>query len=205
MTGPGKQNSPSVSEGSSKISLSIAVPAYNEEALIAKTVEHLLETGRQWVLDLEVIVVNDGSSDRTTEIIDQLAKEHENVHAFHQTPNKGFGATVRKGLENATKDVVTFCPADQHFSNKEFEIYLMLIKHADIVPGYRRERRRNQKLYPWMLSHYYHVLVNTLFRQELYDVNRIQMYHRDHLPQFIGKSDGVFSWPKPSSGRSGES
>jgi glycosyltransferase involved in cell wall biosynthesis len=176
----------------SGVSLSIIVPAYNEEALIEETVEHLLETGRRWVGDLEIIVVNDGSSDQTPGIIDRLANEHETVRSFHQTPNKGFGATVRMGLENATKDIVTFCPADHHFSDKEFEIYLTLIKHSDIVLGYRRERRSNQKLYSWMLSHFYHVLVNALFRQDLYDVNWIQMYHRNQLPLFMGTSDGVF-------------
>lgn len=174
------------------VSLSIIVPAFNEEALIENTVEHLIATGTKWVRDLEIIIVNDGSADKTPGIIDRLAEKHEIVRALHQSPNKGFGSTVRKGLENATNDLVTFCPADHHFSDREFEIYLTLIKHADVALGYRRERRSKQRLYPWMLSHYYHVLVNTLFRQDLYDVNWIHIYRRDQLPQFIGNSNGVF-------------
>jgi len=179
-------------EASPKAGLSVVVPAYNEEMLIEDMVTDLLETGRRWTGALEVIIVNDGSSDRTAEIIDRLAREHEGVRAMHQTQNRGFGAAVRMGLENAAHDLVTFCPADHRFSDKEFEVYLTLIKHADAVIGYRRERRRHQKLYPWLVSQVYHALVNVLFCQDLYDVNWIHMYHRDQLPDFLGASDGVF-------------
>ena len=60
MTAHGKQNSPSDANGDNKISLSIVVPAYNEEALITHTIEHLLNISRQWIDDLEIIIINDG-------------------------------------------------------------------------------------------------------------------------------------------------
>lgn len=175
-----------------KVSLSIVVPAYNEEALIAHTVEHLLASGARYVDDLEVIIINDGSHDRTPQIIDRLAEKHANVRAFHQTPNRGFGASVRKGFENATKTYVMLCPVDYQFTLEDFEIYLVLIKHADIVMGYRRHRRENLPLYRYLVSTIYHLIVNILFRLNFFDVNWIHMYRREQLPSFMGQSDGVF-------------
>ena len=175
-----------------KVSLSIVVPAFNEEALIKQTVEHLLRTGRQWVNDLEIIVVNDGSVDRTPEIIDQLARDRDNVRALHQRPNRGFGATVRMGFQNATKAYVMVCPVDYRLTLEDFDIYLALIKYSDIVIGYRRHRRQDLPFYNRMVSSVYHFLVNLLFRLNFFDVNWIHMYHREQLMLFLGESNGVF-------------
>jgi len=181
-----------VSNDKSKSSLSIVVPVFNEEALISDAVQQLVETASEWVDDAEILLVNDGSHDNSPKIIDDLAEKFDMVRALHQSPNKGFGAAVRKGYEYATKDLVTYCPADHHFSDKEFDIYLTLINHADIVLGYRRERRSEQTLYAWMRSRYYHLLLVWFFKLDLFDVNWIHMYHRDQLPHFLGQSDGPF-------------
>ena len=189
---PEKQSAPSISKGDGKISLSIVVPAYNEEALILHTVEHLLAISHQWVDDIEIIIVNDGSSDRTPEIIDQLAAKHGAIHAYHQNPNRGFGATVRKGFENSTKTYVMVCPVDYLFTLEDFDIYLALIKYSDIVIGYRRHRRQKLPLNRRLVSSVYHILVNMFFKLNFFDVNWIHMYHREQVPLFIGDSDGVF-------------
>ncbi|MDA1091402.1 MAG: glycosyltransferase family 2 protein [Proteobacteria bacterium] len=175
-----------------KVRLSVIVPAYNEEELIEQTIGHLLATGKTCVEDLEIIIVNDGSHDRTPEIIDGMAEKHAAVRVFHQNPNRGFGATVRMGFEKATKDYVMVCPVDYQFTLEDFDIYLALIKHADIVIGYRRHRRENLPLYRYMVSTIYHLFVNILFRLNFFDVNWIHMYRRERLPLFMGQSDGVF-------------
>ena len=181
-----------VSNDQTTPSLSVVVPVYNEEAMITDAVEHLVQTASQWVDDLEIILVNDGSKDRSPEIIDQLAEKHDMVRALHQNPNKGFGATVRKGYENATKELVTYCPADHHFTSEEFDAFLVLIKYADIVIGYRRRRRIELPFFNWMVSAGYHAFISILYRLNFYDVNWIHLYHRDQLDSFLGDSDGIF-------------
>ena len=168
------------------------VPAYNEEALVAHTVEHLVTTAPQWAEAVEIIVVDDGSTDATPGIIDDLAGRYPMVRAVHQVPNRGFGATVRLGFEHATQPYVMVCPSDYHFTLEDFDIYLALIKYADIVIGYRRHRRLDLPFRRRMVSAVYHLLVNALFRLNFYDVNWIHMYRRDQLPSFLGRSDGVF-------------
>jgi dolichol-phosphate mannosyltransferase len=192
MTARGKQNSLSNTNGDNKVSLSIVVPAYNEEALIIHTIEHLLNISHQWVDDFEVIIVDDGSSDKTPEIIDQLAQKYDTIHAYHQNPNRGFGATVRKGFENSAKHFVMVCPVDYLFTLEDFDIYLALIKYSDIVIGYRRHRRQELPFYRRLVSSVYHTMVNIFFKLNFFDVNWIHMYHREQIPLFIGDSEGVF-------------
>ncbi len=176
----------------SDVSLSIVVPAYNEEALLAGTVGHLLETAPRCVEEVEIVIVDDGSADATGRLADELAQAHDNVVTIHQPRNRGFGETVRTGFMRATKDYVMVCPADYHFTEEEFDIYLVLMRHADIVIGYRRERRTKLRFLPWLVSAGYHFLVNTLFRINFYDVNWIHMYRREQIGSFLGASEGVF-------------
>jgi dolichol-phosphate mannosyltransferase len=173
-------------------SLSIIVPAYNEEKLLRGAIEHLVLTAPPHTNKVEIIIVNDGSKDSTGALADELAAKHEIVSVHHQSPNQGFGATVRHGFRKARYTYVTYIPVDYHFSAKEFDIYLTLIKYADIVIGYRRERRKELGVYPWMVSAFYHLMVNVVFRLNFYDVNWIHLYRREQLQKFVGQSEGVF-------------
>lgn len=173
-------------------SLSIIVPAYNEEILLGGAIEHLVLTAPQHADSVEIIIINDGSKDSTGLFADNLADKHEIVSVYHQTSNQGFGATVRHGFRKARYTYVTFVPVDYYLSHKEFDIYLTLIKYADVVIGYRRERRKELSFYPWVVSAFYHLLVNLVFRLTFYDVNWIHLYRREQLQDFVGQSDGVF-------------
>lgn len=174
------------------MSLSIVVPAYNEEVLIADTVEHLVKTAPQNIEDVEIIIVDDGSTDSTGSIADNLASQYDNVAVFHHDQNKGFGATFRTGIEASSKEFVMCNPVDYHFTLAEFDMYLTIIKYSDIVIGYRRERRKDLGFYPWLVSSSYHKIVNFLFRLSFFDVNWIHLYKRGDIDKFLGKSDGVF-------------
>lgn len=174
------------------VSLSIIVPAYNEEDQLAHAIDHLLETAPKWAEDVEVVIVNDGSTDSTGRIIEALAEKYENVIGVQQEINRGFGKTVRVGFRRATKNYVMVCPADYRFTLEDFDIYLVLIKYADIVIGYRRHRRQQLPLFGKMVSSVYHLVVNIIFRLNFFDVNWIHMYKRDQIESFLGNSDGVF-------------
>lgn len=171
------------------VSLSIIVPAYNEEELLAHTVEHLLATGPE---DMEVIVVNDGSEDSTCQIVDELTDKHKKIIGVQVEKNQGFGKAVRTGFKRATKTYVMVCPVDYRFTLEDFDIYLVLIKYADIVIGYRRHRRLELPFYRKLVSSVYHLLVNLIFNLNFFDVNWIHMYKRDQIESYLGKSDGVF-------------
>ena len=169
--------------------LSIVVPAYNEENLLAHTVEHLLAITPK---NVEIIVVNDGSVDSTAGIIKELSEKNNKVIGIQLEENRGFGNAVRTGLMRASKTYTMICPADYRFTLEDFDVYLVLIKYSDIVIGYRRHRRLEIPFYGKLISTVYHTLVNLIFNLNFFDVNWIHMYKRNQIDTFMGKSEGVF-------------
>lgn len=172
--------------------LSIVLPVYNEEGLVGDTIEHLLAAARRMEMPTEIIVVNDGSVDCTHEIIHAAAAAAPEVNAYDMDRNRGFGGAVRFGITRARYALVIFCPADYLMTQQDFDSYLALIRHCDVVIGYRRVRRLALPLYPRLVSSIYHVCVNLLFRLNFFDVNWIHTYRTDAILSCLGQSDGVF-------------
>ncbi len=91
--------------------------------------------------DFEVIIVNDGSADRTGEIADHLASEHPEVRSVHNNPNLGYGGALQRGFREATKPWVFYTDGDGQFDFEEIDKLLPLLDRYDIVSGYRLDRR----------------------------------------------------------------
>ena len=125
----------------SRHSISIVFPAYNEEDNVASAVEQAAHCAESLFPDWEVIVVDDGSVDRTGEIIDDLAKRNERVVAIHHQGNGGYGKALRSGIMAATKDLVFFCDSDLQFHLGEMVLLLTWIEQYDLVIGYRVRRQ----------------------------------------------------------------
>ncbi len=126
-----------------QISLSIFFPAYNEEANIRETVEKTIRVVGEspWVSDYEIIIVNDGSSDRTRQTAEQLAQAHPNVRLINHDTNKGYGAALLSGMQAATKEYVFFTDADLQFDILELQNLLVHVPDYEVVIGYRAPRR----------------------------------------------------------------
>lgn len=117
------------------------MPAYNEEPNIAPQVLDVIETLRPITDDFEVIVVNDGSRDRTGEIVQELAAEYPQVRLVQHPKNQGYGAALYSGFTNASKELVFLTDSDRQFDLNDIHKLLPLIDKADIVAGYRAPRR----------------------------------------------------------------
>ncbi len=100
-------------------SLSVIFPAFNEEANIRAVVEDAYRNIRKFTPVFEIIVVNDGSKDRTGEICDRLAEELSNVRVVHHVRNRGYGAALKSGIERARYDLIFFTDADGQFDLNE--------------------------------------------------------------------------------------
>jgi len=122
-------------------SLSIVIPAYNEAATIENTVEEVLATVRQRGMDFEIIVVNDGSTDRTGEIARALIKRIPQIRLVEHFPSRHYGGALKAGFSAASKELVAFFPADKQFVFSDIDRMLALISEADIVSGYRANRQ----------------------------------------------------------------
>lgn len=121
-------------------SISIIFPAYNEEENITKVVGQAREVISKLFDDFEIIVVNDGSHDNTGSIIDELSQQETSLLPVHHEKNRGYGATLRSGIEAASKELVFFTDSDLQFDINEIKHLLKWIGSHDIVAGYRADR-----------------------------------------------------------------
>jgi glycosyltransferase involved in cell wall biosynthesis len=160
-------------------SLSVVVPAWNEEALLERTVRSLALSLSQVAKDAEVVIVDDGSRDRTPALADALAKELPRVRALHQE-NQGIGGAFRTGMLAAEGEYVVLWPADMLAAPGDLEPYVSSFGKADVVVGVRRRRegynvlmRANAWLYPKLVAFF--------FGLRLRDVNWICAYRRARL------------------------
>lgn len=122
------------------ISLSIFFPAYNEEASIEKSVAAAENAAKKITDQYEILIINDGSSDRTEEIADRLAAENPHVRAIHQV-NQGYGGAVWTGIQSARYEYVFFTDADLQFDLDELPLLAEYVPEYDVVLGYRAKRK----------------------------------------------------------------
>ncbi len=161
-------------------SISATLPAFNEEELIADTVRSVAEALAMVTSDYEVIVVNDGSRDRTPEVVKALAAQDPRVRLVSHPRNRGYGAAVATGFASATKELVFLTDGDKQFDAKEILLLLPELKHADVVIGYRRPRRDPfiRRLNGWG----WNLVVNSLFGYVARDVDcAFKLFRREVL------------------------
>ncbi|MFQ6097747.1 MAG: glycosyltransferase family 2 protein, partial [Armatimonadota bacterium] len=116
--------------------LSVIMPAYNEAATVREAIDRVLDVD----LDLELIVIDDGSTDGTTEIIREAAARHRGrLRAFRRERNQGKGAAVRLGIARAEGDIIIIQDADMEYDPKDYAdvIQPILDGKADVVYGSR--------------------------------------------------------------------
>lgn len=133
----------SKSKGASIVrELSVVLPAYNEEANVERVVRSCVAYLQGSMPDYELLVVNDGSRDRTGEILNGLQKELPRLRPLHHPQNRGYGAALRTGFDAATKRFVFYMDGDGQFDISDLDHLLPLVTDEDhIVTGFRIERR----------------------------------------------------------------
>ncbi len=151
------------------LSLTITFPCYNEEANVERVTRSAVEVGRRLADDLEVLIVNDGSRDRTGEIAERLAAEIPEVRVVHNSPNRGYGGALSRGFKEATKNWIFYTDGDGQFDLNELETILPLLETHDVVSCYRLDRKDSllRKLNALAWS----TLVNILFHIGLRDID----------------------------------
>jgi len=172
-------------------SLSVFFPAYNEEAIIEKTVRDANDAVAALVDDYEIIVVDDGSADRTAEIVQRIAAGNPRVRLARHARNRGYGAALRTGFASARKDLVFFSDADGQFDLRELPQTLDLIQSTPVVAGYRI--KRSDPVHRLIIARTYRTIVRLVFRLRVRDIDCAwKMFRRDVLADLGLESDGAF-------------
>lgn len=149
--------------------LSAFFPAYNEEGNVEKMCSSLKTILPQVAEDYEIIIVNDGSKDRTKEIADRLAQGDDRIWAVHHEKNLGYGAAIRSGIKACRKEYLFFTDGDSQFDVSQLSQFAPLISNHDGVIGFRLNRRDPwvRRLNAWAWNQ----LVRLLFGLKVKDID----------------------------------
>jgi len=121
--------------------IAVALPAYNEQESLPRTVPRFVRALRNVTDDFEVVIVNDGSSDRTAEVVNDLSREYPEVRLVQHPVNLGYGAAVWTGITSGQKEFVFFTDADGQFDVEQLSRFLPFTGEYDLIVGYRAPRR----------------------------------------------------------------
>jgi glycosyltransferase involved in cell wall biosynthesis len=160
--------------------ISAVLPAFDEEENIETAARRLADALRALNLrDWEIIIVDDGSRDRTGEIADHLAAEDpDHIRVFHHDPNQGYAAALRTGFTSARHQLIFYTDSDNQFDVREISALLPLIEQADLVCGFRIYRF--DPLTRLVLSWGFNLLVRIIFRIKVRDIDcAFKLYRRE--------------------------
>lgn len=171
-------------------SLSVVIPAWNEEANVAAALKRVSEVVQSLDVDYEIILVNDGSRDRTGEIAKSLIGEIPRLKVVEHYPNRGYGGALKAGFAQASKEWIAFFPSDNQFDFAEIRKLLEKMNGAAIVSGYRANRQdpliRKFNAFGWNL------VVRLLFGYLARDVDcGFKVFRRKLLDQVTLYSNGA--------------
>jgi glycosyltransferase involved in cell wall biosynthesis len=120
--------------------LSIFFPFWDEEENIERVVHDAVKVAQSVANKWEIIMIDDGSKDRTHEIVKSLSRQDSRLRVVHHPINRGYGAALRSGFEAAKYDFIVFTDGDGQFDFSEVIKFLEKIENADLVIGFRKKR-----------------------------------------------------------------
>ena len=175
--------------------LTFFFPAFNEEENVAETVRRAIEEiGPLVGGSIEVLVVDDGSTDRTPELADALAAEDSRVRVHHQE-NRGYGGALRAGFANARGELIGFSDGDLQFDLREFSRLLDRLADAsrpvDAVIGWRMKRR--DPPHRIFIAKTYNAIVSVLFGLRVRDIDcAMKLFRREVFDGLRLEADSPF-------------
>ena len=151
--------------------LSVFLPAYNEEKYVKNTVSKVKKVLSQTADKWEIIVINDGSKDKTGKIARQVAKSDKRIRVIEHTVNRGYGAALKTGFYNSKFEWISFIDIDGQFDFSEVTKLIEKQKKtkANLVIGYYRKRA--VPMYRKLNTFAWQVVVNILFGLNVRDID----------------------------------
>lgn len=167
--------------------VSFIVPAFNEEANLALTIEEIRAAAAETSLDFEVIVIDDGSSDETSAIASQLAATDQRVHALKNERNRGLGYTFGRGVSAARGRYVMLVPGDNEVRSDAIIPLLHGATEVDLTIGYFPDQSQ-RRLARQLLSRTYTAIVNLAVGRRIRYYNGPSVIRRDLANLGVGRS-----------------
>ena len=177
--------------------LSLILPAHNEEAVIVQAIAEAEAAFARLSIVGEIVVVDDGSRDKTAELVSDLARENPSLRLIRHGVNRGYGAALRTGFECARGELVAFTDADCQFHLEDLARLLPLVQSGsepihDMVTGWREDRKDPPlRLF---LSRGFNLLVDGILGIGVRDVDcALKVFRRESLGRILPENKGFFA------------
>ncbi|MFH0731396.1 MAG: glycosyltransferase family 2 protein [Candidatus Omnitrophota bacterium] len=172
--------------------LSVIMPALNEEHNILGAIKDTLEAFEIFGIIGEIIVINDGSADRTQAIAEEKAREHpEKIVILKHLKPQGLGASFWEGVDAATGNFIVMLPGDNENDPQEILRYYKLLEHVDIVIPFLFNREV-RSIFRNALSYLFRFIINTTFFVNFNYTNGTILYRKSILKESNVYSSGFF-------------
>ena len=172
-------------------SITVCMTAYDEEAVIANTINDCITVLNQIPGHHEILIVNDGSTDRTGEILQELEKKHSRLRVLVHPGNRGIAKAQRWLIQEAKGELIFHLASDGEWKASELlKLLDKLNEGYEIVIGVRR--KKHYSLYRKVVSWFYNMLVLILFRKNLHDIGSIRLARARLWKQIPAESNSAF-------------
>jgi glycosyltransferase involved in cell wall biosynthesis len=172
--------------------LSLFMPAYNEELNVGFSIKECLRELPAFAEEFEIIVVDDGSTDRTADIVREWAGRDARVRLVQHERNRGFGAACKSGIAASRYQYIFYTDIDGQFRICDLGRLIPLIADADIVSSYRLHRQ--DAPFRLFYAFCYNTLLKLLFNLPYNDVDAsFKLYRREVFERFRIESETGFS------------
>ncbi len=173
--------------------ISCFFPMYNEAGNIREVVSSARTVLERRCEDFEIIVVNDGSRDRTREIAEELAKKDARIRIVNHEKNQGYGAALRSGFKASRYEIIFQCDGDNQYGLEEIDRLLPFLKDHDFVIGYRIKRR--DPFHRMLGGLWYRFLLWLLFNLNLRDANcAFKLFKKEIIDRLdLGSSGAIIN------------
>lgn len=159
-------------------SISVLLPAYNEEENIKECVLSVKRYLDKRFKDYEILVITDGSTDNTEKIVRKFVKRDQHIKLLHHKTNLGYGAVLRSGFADCSKELIFYTDSDNQFNIQNLDSLFPLLDSYDIVSGYRLNRQ--DPLMRIFVAWFYNTLIRILFNLDVRDIDAsFKLYKKD--------------------------
>jgi glycosyltransferase involved in cell wall biosynthesis len=169
--------------------ISVLIPAYNEALNLPKLLPELYQVLSRLAADFEIILIDDGSTDNTQDLVPGLRQAYPKLVTLHNPKNTGYGNCLKTGIALAKYDFFSLVPGNCKFKPEELQILSRAISDFDVVLGYRTQRADSFKRK--LFTRWFKILIKQLFKITFKDIHWVKLYRTAALKALSLKSRSI--------------